>query len=239
MKRSVAAKPAEPGAGREDETLAMMAYRRLRRDIVTGAFAPGQPLRLEALRQRYGLSFSPLREALNRLQTERLVVAAALRGFSVAPLSTEEMWDATETRILIESQALHRAIARGDDQWEVRIVAAFHALDLQLRRVRSNAASDDDVWLLEARHRDFHHALIASCGSPRLLSLADQLHAETQRYRLPALAGGAPAAKRDIASEHLDIMEATLDRTPAEAVALLAAHYRRTAEDRAAALGAS
>jgi len=237
VKRSVAARPAEPAASREDETLAMVAYRRLRRDIVTGAFAPGQPLRLEVLRQRYGLSFSPLREALNRLQAERLVVAAALRGFSVAPLSTEEMWDATETRILIETEALRRSIERGDDAWEVQIVAAFHALALQARRVTSNAANDDEFWLLEARHRDFHHALIASCGSPRLTSLADQLHAETQRYRLPSLAGGSPSAKRDIAREHRDIMEAALGRTPTEAVALLAAHYRRTAEERAAALG--
>ena len=58
-------------------------------------------MRLEALRQRYGLSFSPLREALMRLQSERLVVSAALRGFAVAPLSREEIKDATETRILI------------------------------------------------------------------------------------------------------------------------------------------
>ena len=59
---------------------------------------------MRALRQRYGLSFSPLREALMRLQSERLVLSTALRGFSVAPLSREEIEDATETRILIESE---------------------------------------------------------------------------------------------------------------------------------------
>lgn len=236
VKRTAAAIPAEPGSDREEQTLSAVAYRRLRQDIVSGVFAPGQPLRLELLRQRYGLSFSPLREALNRLHAERLVVAAALRGFSVAPVSADEMWDATETRILIESEALRRSIANGDDAWEARIVAAFHALELQARRTRSNAASDDDVWQLEARHREFHHALIANCRSPRLLGLADQLHAETQRYRLPSLTGGSRAAIRDIAGEHREIMEAALGRAPAEAVTLLAAHYRRTAEERAAAL---
>lgn len=102
-------------------TLGEAAYQRLRADIVVGAFKAGEPLRLEALRQRYGLSFSPLREALMRLQSERLVAATALRGFSVAPLSREEIEDATETRILIESEALRRSMRNGDDDWEADI----------------------------------------------------------------------------------------------------------------------
>ena len=53
--------------------------------------APGSPLRLADLSARYDMGFSPLREALNRLQAERLVIAEALRGFRVAPLSLDEM----------------------------------------------------------------------------------------------------------------------------------------------------
>ena len=121
------------GAG-EPATLGEAAYQRLRADIVVGVFEAGKPLRLEALRQRYGLSFSPLREALMRLQSERLVISTALRGFSVAPLSREEMMDATETRILIECEALRRSMRNGDDDWEAGIVAAFHSLGLQVER---------------------------------------------------------------------------------------------------------
>ncbi|HEV2508805.1 FCD domain-containing protein [Bosea sp. (in: a-proteobacteria)] len=213
-------------------TAAETAYRRLRSDIVAGVFEPGQPLRLEFLRQRYGLSFSPLREALNRLQTERLVLAAALRGFSVAPVSIEEMWDVTETRSLIECEALKRSIERGDDDWEAGIVAAFHALDLQVRRLApiGRELSVDELSTLEIRHQEFHSALIARCGSRRLINLSDQLHVETQRYRLPALAGKMPTGTRDVALEHRQIMDATLARDADKAQALLAAHYRRTAE---------
>ena len=57
----------------EPTTFSEAAYQRLRADIVAGVLEAGKPLRLEALRQRYGLSFSPLREALMRLQSERLV----------------------------------------------------------------------------------------------------------------------------------------------------------------------
>lgn len=211
-------------------TLAEAAYRRLRQDIVAGVFAPSQPLRLELLKQRYGLSFSPLREALNRLQTERLVVTAPLRGFSVAPVSIEEMWDATETRILIECEALRRSIAQGDDDWEAGIVAAFHALDLQVRRRASGGLAEDELIALETRHQDFHRALIARCRSRRLIDIADQLYVETQRYRLPTLAGRNPTASRDVTQEHRRIMEAALARDSDEATALLAAHYRKTSE---------
>lgn len=215
----------------EPATLGEAAYQRLRADIVAGALEAGKPLRLEALRQRYGLSFSPLREALMRLQSERLVLSTALRGFSVAPLSREEMRDATETRILIECEALRRSIRDGDDDWEAGIVAAFHSLGLQVERQSRLAGKMEavDMLAMEERHHQFHRALIAHCGSPRLLELADQLSVETQRYRLPSLIGrvtGTPP--RDVAAEHQQIMDATLRRSE-DAVRYLAEHYRRTA----------
>ncbi len=221
---------ASEGAG-EPATLGEAAYQHLRTDIVAGALEAGKPLRLEALRQRYGFSFSPLREALMRLQSERLVLSTALRGFSVAPLSRDEMNDATETRILIESEALRRSMRDGDDDWEAAIVAAFHALSLQVER--QSRISDEvdavDMHAMDERHYQFHRSLIAHCGSPRLLDLADQLYVETQRYRLPCLVGRVAGTQaRDVAAEHQQIMDATLRRSE-DAVRHLAEHYRRTA----------
>lgn len=218
--------------GPETLTLVETAYRDLRRDIISGAFAPGQPLRLEVLRARYGLSFSPLREALNRLQSERLVLSAPLRGFSVAPFSAAQMRDAVETRVLIECEALRRAIAAGGDEWEAKIVAAFHALNLKTKRFasRTTPLSAEEAQEIETSHYEFHRALIDVCGSPRLLDLADKLYAETERYRQPTLTGRtAKGAPRDVAQEHREIMDAALAREEALATQLLAAHYRRTA----------
>ena len=212
----------------EPATLGEAAYQSLRADIVVGALEAGKPLRLEALRQRYGLSYSPLREALMRLQSERLVLSTALRGFSVAPLSREEMKDVTETRILIESEALRRSMRDGDDDWEAGIVAAFHALGLQVERQSrlSGKVETADMLAMEERHHQFHRALIAHCGSPRLLELANQLYVETQRYRLPSRVAGTPP--RDVSAEHQQIMDATLRRSE-DAVRYLSEHYRRTA----------
>jgi GntR family carbon starvation induced transcriptional regulator len=229
--RDVAGEPRTAGVSAgEPATLGEAAYQRLRADIVVGIFKAGEPLRLEALRQRYGLSFSPLREALMRLQSERLVASTALRGFSVAPLSRAEIEDATETRILIESEALRRSMRKGNDDWEANIVAAFHALSLQVeRQSKQSKAETADLFAMEERHHHFHRALIAPCGSPRLLELAEQLYVETQRYRLPNYFGGTLGKRRrDAAAEHKTIMDATLRRSE-EAVRLLAEHYRKTA----------
>lgn len=214
----------------EPATLGEAAYQRLRADIVAGSLEAGKPLRLEALRQRYGLSFSPLREALMRLQSERLVLSTALRGFSVAPLSRDEIKDATETRILIECEALRRSMRDGDDDWEAGIVASFHALGLQVERQSriQGKLEAADVFAMEERHHHFHRALIARCGSPRLLELADRLYVETQRYRLPSLVGRVlGTSSRDVSAEHQQLMDATLRRSEA-AVQYLAEHYRRT-----------
>ena len=113
-------------------TLSEKAYAALRQDIIRGAQASGKPLRMAELSSRYDMGFSPLREALNRLQSERLVVAEALRGFKVAPLSLAEMQDAIGARILIEGDALRAAIRDGDDNWAAGIVAALYALQLQV-----------------------------------------------------------------------------------------------------------
>jgi DNA-binding GntR family transcriptional regulator len=80
-------------------TLAEKAYVSLRKDIVEGA-CPESPLRLADLSERYGMGFSPLREALNRLQAERLVTAESLRGFRVSARSLAEFEDALRARLL-------------------------------------------------------------------------------------------------------------------------------------------
>ena len=156
-------------------TLAETAYDALRHDIVRGVLAPGKPLRMAQLSERYGMGFSPLREALNRLQAERLVTSIALRGFSVAPLSMAEMWDTINTRVLIEQRALRLAMAQGGDDWETGIVSALHSLTLQSTRAAEGGA--DEQKLLEDRHHGFHLALIAGCGSSWLLEFFQRLYA--------------------------------------------------------------
>jgi DNA-binding GntR family transcriptional regulator len=219
----------EMGGGHEQITLAEKVYRALRHDIISGAIEAGQSLRLEYLKQRYGISFSPIREALNRLHSERLVLSTSSRGFRLAPFSFVEMWDAIETRVLIDCEALRRSLANADDRWEARLVGTFHALTLAAGR---NAELPDQMAakdILEARHLDFHQGLIAACGSPWLISLSTQLYDQTERYRRPTLRGRPRwGGSRNIKQEHEDLMNATLARDADRAAASLAEHYRET-----------
>lgn len=203
-------------------TLAEKAYVSLRKDIVEGCFAPDSPLRLADLSERYGMGFSPLREALNRLHAERLVTAESLRGFRVSARSLAEFEDALQARLLIETEALRLSMARGDDAWEASVVAALYALRRQTRR------EEGDVDELKTRHHAFHRALLAACGSDWLLDFFERLYAATERYRIPALLSAGPT-KRDIDAEHGEIADAVLARDTALAEALLRDHYLRTA----------
>jgi GntR family transcriptional regulator, carbon starvation induced regulator len=210
----------------EEITLAEQGYRALRRDIISGAMEPGQSLRLEYLKERYGISFSPIREALNRLHSERMVVSSTSRGFRVAPLSVEEMWDAIETRILIDCEAMRRSLARADDRWEARLVGTYHALTLAAGK---GAGEPQDEDLLEARHWDFHNGLLSACASRWLLDLSAQMYAQTERYRRPLLRGRPRwGGARNVQQEHQDLMDAALARDADKAVSLLAEHYRET-----------
>ncbi|MGX1098589.1 GntR family transcriptional regulator [Amorphus sp. MBR-141] len=208
-------------------SLADRAYDEIRDDILDGVFQPEQPLRLEALKERYGYSFSPIREALTRLASDRLAAQTSLRGFRVAPISLDEMWDILRARILVESEAFRLSILHGDELWEARVVAAFHAFS----RCAARASQPDaDRRTLEQRHAAFHRALLAGSGSPSLLHLAEQLYVQSERYRRPHLMaeGTGRRASRDVAAEHAILKDAALARDADAGTALLAAHYTNT-----------
>ncbi|WP_163273223.1 GntR family transcriptional regulator [Chelativorans alearense] len=214
-----------------ETTLTENAYQKLRWDIVTGMLEAGSPLRLEDLKQRYGLGYSPLREALNRLHGERLVMSVALRGFTVAPLSLTEMWDAIDTRIHIEAEALRRAIEFGDDDWEIEVISAFHGLSLKAKKLETlEAPPMEELKALEQRHHRFHHALISACRSKWLLDFSEKLYVETERYRFPVLGGARARPSRDLTKEHQEIMDAAVSRDTDKAISLLCGHYQRTGE---------
>jgi GntR family transcriptional regulator, carbon starvation induced regulator len=202
-------------------TLSDKAYAALRHDIIRGALAAGTPLRMADLSARYEMGFSPLREALNRLQSERLVDALALKGFTVAETSLAEMQDAVAQRILIETEALRGAIAQGGDAWATGLVAALYALKLQINR-------GDDIWELETRHHAFHRQLLSGCGSMWLMEFFERLYSATERYRIPILLASGRDQGRDLHREHEALAEAALARDADLACRLLEAHYRRT-----------
>ena len=234
MKRAVSetdsASTAQESAPR---TVAELTYHRLRQDILWGQFAPGLPLRSDKLRARYGIGVSPLREALMRLVSERLVTLVGQRGFRVAPLSAYDVEDTMATRLVIEGEALTRSIERGDMAWETSIVAAFHALSRH--PIPKEPGPSTELWA--QHHRGFHMALLLACGSRWHMELAGLLFDQAERHRiLRSKFGSQNQLKRDTLREHRQIFEATIARDAKAAVRALERHYRVTAEQVASVL---
>lgn len=205
-------------------TLSDVAHAALRKDIVSGVLPPGSRLRIAKLSKDYDIGASPLREALSKLSSEFLVIFEAQRGFSVAPISAQELRDVSQVRCDLESEALTRAIARGDDRWEAGVVAALYNLGKADARRRQNPEAGSAEW--EDRNREFHEALVAACDSEWLKRLRDLLYYQHERYRRISLKHPDPT--RDLQAEHQAIMDAALARNTAEAVRLSQEHIDRT-----------
>lgn len=206
-------------------TRATSVFDALRADIVGGRFEPGGKLAIEALAERYGASATPLREALNRLVADGLVERREQRGFAVAPISAADLAEITKTRCWLEEIALRQSIAARDAQWEEALVLAHHRLARTPRSLSETHFEDNPAW--EPLHRAFHRALIAGCGSRWLLGFCEQLADQHHRYR--RLSAPRAFAKRGVKSEHQALMEAAVAGHADEAVALLRAHFERTA----------
>lgn len=207
-------------------TLSDKAYRALRRDIVAGTLAPGERLRIAKLSTDYDIGASPLREALSKLSSEFLVLVEGQRGFSVAPVSAQELKDVSQVRQDLEAEALKRAIANGNDAWEAGIVAAFYNLGKAEARRRENPVKHAAEW--EDRNREFHEALVAACESEWIKRLRLLLYYQHERYRRISLKNPNPA--RDLEAEHRAIMDATLARDTKLAMRLTREHIDRTTQ---------
>ena len=211
-------------------TLASQAQELLRADILSGRLEPGQRLRTKDLQARYGLGLSPLRESLQRLSAEGMVVNDEQRGFAVAPVSVDELKDLTLARTSLESIMLPMAIAQGNADWEAEILAAFHRLSRTSLPLDPAAMADASLW--ESRHRAFHHALVAGCGSPWLLRLHAQLVDQSERYRKIRILHHQEqgAQVRDVNAEHQAVMDAVLRRDAAQASELMTRHLQATSQ---------
>jgi DNA-binding GntR family transcriptional regulator len=206
-------------------SLTVHAHDRLRADLLAGHWQPGQKLLMHQLRERYEIGASPLREALNRLASEGLVVHNDQRGFVVAQASAEGLRDLVRTRIALESMAMGLAFARRTPQWEEDLVLAFHRLSRAPRSVQTDSYEENPSW--ERLHRAFHFALLQNCDSPLLLGFCEQLYDQAYRYR--QLSARKAYKRRNELDEHKALFDAAMANRLEDARQMMAAHYEHTA----------
>ncbi|MGY5810514.1 GntR family transcriptional regulator [Rhizobium sp. LEGMi198b] len=227
---------------KEPLTKTEAAYWLLRRDILNTKLRPGASLKLSTLRDTYGVGWTPLREALSRLEAEKLVTAISNRGFAVAPVSRTELEDLMRARMVVELPLLLESIEKGGPAWESAVVTAHYRLSRC--KIVPDAASEEmaDEW--DEKHTAFHAALLSAATSSWLLrfqsTISDQLRrhhrflglAPTQRAAAGLQSGyeKAVAALREAMAieRHTELMEAALDRDIERARALMTEHIGYT-----------
>ena len=222
----------DPTAGATSPTLSTTLVLRLRDAIMRGELLPGSKLNLDRLRSAFGVSLSPLREALCRLENDGFVALFDQRGYRVAPVSRANLTEIIRLRVELEGLAVKEAIRHGDVAWEGRVLAALHQLSRCKRGSRS--AVDQDAW--EMAHRSYHGELISACRMPLLRQFCANLHDQSDRYRRIFLKKNQP--DRDVPAEHAAIAQAMIERRTRDAVRILREHIERTGRNIQAALPA-
>jgi DNA-binding GntR family transcriptional regulator len=206
------------GAG--DAPVGESAYRRIRADVVFGRLAPAQKLTLERMREAYGASVSTLREILNRLSSEGLIVAEGAKGFAVMPASPDNLRQVASMRELLEGHALKESFEAGDMEWEGRVVAAHHKLAAMEKRMAAGMRSEAETW--KRYDWEFHHTLISACGSKVLLDTHATIYDRYLRYQMLAAVYRGEAAS----GEHRALLESALARDWRTAQRTLSTHIQ-------------
>lgn len=201
-------------------TRADWVEQQLRRDILFGKFVPGEKLLAAELAKRYAVSPTPLREALQRLAADGLLVMTPQRGVRVAPLSLRSAQEIYELRCLLEPLALRKSLARVDEEWREQVEQTY-------KRIFAVTSDEHhEVVAAEEANRAFHQALYARCESRWLLNIVSMLFDHCIRYRF--LSFNQRGGGEGIQGEHRTIYEACMRGDSDAAVLALEHHIGRT-----------
>lgn len=189
-------------------------YDRIKQGIIAGSFEPGVVLTESALSEWCGVSRTPVREALGRLEQDGLVTRNG-RGVTVTVRTPEEILDIYETRIALEATAARMAAARHgvlDPARLQHVAAATERVDRSDPRAMAEA------------NRAFHRAVWEATHNRSLIDLLERLNLHLLRY--PETTLTAPGRWEKAQTEHRTLLAAILDRDATRACEAAEVHFR-------------
>ena len=195
------------------------AYRHIRGEILSGALEPGAPLREEALAAACGVSRTPVREALRRLEAERFVQRSDTQRSFVATLSPDDIAEGFALRTMLESHAAGRAAVRATPAQIEALASHNAAIGVAV------AADPVDIAAFVTHNRAFHQIVIEAAGSDRLAAMLGTV------VEQPIVLRTARHYDRDAVTrshaEHDELVLAFRRRDAEWARAVMTAHIRR------------
>jgi DNA-binding GntR family transcriptional regulator len=198
-----------------------IVYRELRKAILNGVFAPGQMLRQEEVAARLGVSRSPLREALPRLEAEGLVVLQPRRGYAVATLDPEAISEAFDLRRLLETELAQRSIQRRSEADIARVYAVISEM-----APLTGATSDAEVAHWFELNLSLHNALLAPAKCAHHMRALGNLRGVIESYIRTEvrLTGDMVQAQQ----EHLQLAQAFVNGDAESFVSMTREHSQHT-----------
>lgn len=193
---------------RETVTLALRAA------VISGEMKPGEVYSAPVLGKRFGVSPTPVREAMLDLAKEGLVTSLPNKGFRVTEVSDEDLDEITALRLLIEPPTVRAVTGLIDD-------AGLARLRTLAASIVEFAVSGDLIQYTEA-DREFHIALLEYSGNRRLVSLISELRSHTRLLGLAPLAAAGKLHRT--ALEHVELVDLIAGGRAAEAEALMTIH---------------
>jgi DNA-binding GntR family transcriptional regulator len=201
-------------------SLADQVFERLENDIITGFYARGEVLTELRLVEQLGVSRTPIREALRRLEQERLIKDTG-KGSLVLGITLEDLEDIMDIRLRVEPLAAFYAAAN--------ITADGIETLRQISELQDFYFSKGDVDRLRQMDDRFHDVIYELCGRTVLKDTLRPLHRKTQRYRKSSIA----SVERQAASirEHKALLEAICQKDAQEAEKLSREHILHAKEN--------
>ena len=194
-------------------TLQEKAYRMIRNQIIMCELPPGSPLNERALSEMIGVSRTPIREALNRLEHERLVTIISQKGATVTTITPQIIRDIYQLRDVLEP-------------YVVSVVTPTFPEEtlLEFRKVFIDNSPSKYEELLDM-DSCLHYSIISAFGNAYLNAMMENMYTQNERIRY--LSTRMPQRLNESFDEHLAIVEAMLARDPQKAAAAMRNHLTK------------
>ena len=191
-----------------------VVFNTLRRAILKGELEPGERLMEIALANKLGVSRTPIREAIRKLELEGLVVMIPRKGAEVARITEKDLRDVLEVRTSLEKLAIELACDR---------VTEEDISDLKLAcKDFEESFSKDDLTTIAEKDVAFHDIIFRATKNARLIQILNNLREQMYRYRLEYLKD--TQSHNRLVEEHQKIVDAIIDKNKEEAVRLIQEH---------------
>ncbi len=191
-----------------------VVFNTLRQAILKGELEPGERLMEIQLAERLGVSRTPIREAIRKLELEGLVLMVPRKGAEVASISEKSLREVLEVRRSLEELAIELACQKITDE-------QLEALE-EAEKAFAEAVRDGDPMTIAESDESYHDVIYQATGNGRLVQILNNLREQMYRYRLEYI---KDADKRQIlVVEHEHIIRAVKNRNLAEAKQAMREH---------------